>query len=158
MDTLTKNRSQFQNNNFFFCSGIINLLLDGLAYKRKKEKDCHLQTHWKVDKNTITQVNIGKLMQNSEKTALLAKMADVRLFALIVAIVLSYFNQTAASKRANDNFKGQFQQGIPYEMQQQSAAKNTSIRRNEKACDQNPHKAEVFKRKGTILLQFKCYI
>lgn len=33
------------------------------------------------------------------------KMADVRLFALIVALVLSYFNQTAASKRANDNFK-----------------------------------------------------
>ena len=64
-----------------------------------------MQTHWKVDKNTITQVNIGKLMQNSEKTALLAKMADVRLFALIVALVLSYFNQTAASKRANDNFK-----------------------------------------------------
>ena len=26
-----KNRSQLQNNNFF-CSGIINLLLDGLAY------------------------------------------------------------------------------------------------------------------------------
>ena len=33
------------------------------------------------------------------------KMVDVRLFALIVALVLSYFNQTAASKRANDNFK-----------------------------------------------------
>ena len=32
-------------------------------------------------------------------------MVDVRLFALIVALVLSYFNPTAASQRANDNFK-----------------------------------------------------
>ena len=32
LNTLTKkNRSQLQNNNFF-CSGIINLLFDGLAY------------------------------------------------------------------------------------------------------------------------------
>ena len=32
-------------------------------------------------------------------------MADGRLNALIVLLVLSYFNQTAASIRANDNFK-----------------------------------------------------
>ncbi|XP_067024413.1 uncharacterized protein [Acropora muricata] len=31
----------------------------------KREKDCHLQTHWRVEKNSITQLNNGKLMQNS---------------------------------------------------------------------------------------------
>lgn len=31
----------------------------------KRERDCHLQTHWRVDKNTITQVSNGKLLQNS---------------------------------------------------------------------------------------------
>ena len=35
----------------------------------------------------------------------MSNMADVRLFALIVVLVLSYFNQTVASKRTNDNFK-----------------------------------------------------
>ena len=33
VNILTKNRSQLQNNNFF-CSGIINLLFDGLAEKK----------------------------------------------------------------------------------------------------------------------------
>lgn len=68
-----------------------------LVYSFNNEFRCvKLYTFSKQDKTKI---------DNCIRWPCFVKMAYVRLFALIVALVLSYFNQTAASKRANDNFK-----------------------------------------------------